>query len=154
MVTSSELNFIYSHVICHLTLPTHLHLYYFFYSIKARERALKKQVQAEYEGIAPVNDIQAQLEGNAESVDQTVLTSGPIRYAFVGDRIAQAFFDSPSAFGVESDVGWRVSIVDDLESLCSLQEGRFRKASQRRRSRVMEYNPEVVDAEYTLNAKY
>lgn len=105
-------------MICHLTLPIHLHLYHFFYPIKARERALKKQVQAECEAIAPVNDIQAQLEENAESVDQTVLTSESIRYAFVERaRIAQAFFDSPSAFVVESDVGWLVSIVDDLVSL-------------------------------------
>ncbi len=73
--------------------------------IKARERALKKQVQAEYDAIAPVKDIQAQLEGNTESVDQTVVTSGPVRYAFVErSRIAQAFFDLPSAFDAESDV--------------------------------------------------
>jgi len=86
--------------------------------IKAQERALKKQIQAEYDAIAPVKDIQAQLEGNTESVDQTVLTSGPVRYAFVErSRIAQAFFDPPSAFGAEGDVGWRVSIVNDLVSL-------------------------------------
>lgn len=82
--------------------------------IKARERALKKQVQAEYDAIAPVNDIQAQLERNAESIDQTVSTSGPVRYAFVERaRVVQAFFDPPSAFNAEGDVNWRVSIVDD-----------------------------------------
>jgi hypothetical protein len=37
--------------------------------IKARERALKKQIQAEYNIIASMNDIQAQLEGNAKSVN-------------------------------------------------------------------------------------
>ncbi len=121
--------------------------------IKARERALKKQVQAEYDVIASMNDIQAQLEGNAESIDQTVSTSESIRYAFVERAcIAQAFFDPPSAFDAEGDVGWRVSIVDDLVSLCPLQEGRFRKVSRRRRIRVIECDLEDVDAEYTLNA--
>lgn len=92
--------------------------------IKARERALKKQVQAEYDAIAPANDIQAQLEGNTESVDQTVPASGPIRYTFVEiARVAQAFFDPPSAFGTEGDVSWRVSVVNDLVSLCPRQEG-------------------------------
>lgn len=89
--------------------------------IKAREWALKKQVQAEYNAITPVNDIQAQLKGNAESIDQTVSTSGPIQYAFVERaRVAQAFFDPPSAFNAEGDVNWRVSIVNDLVSLCPL----------------------------------
>jgi len=121
--------------------------------IKARERALKKQVQAEYDVIASMNDIQAQLEGNAKSIDQTVPIFGSIRYAFVERaRIAQAFFDSPSAFDAEGDVGWRVSIVDDLMSLCSLQEGRFRKVSRRRRIRVIECDLKNVDAKYTLNA--
>lgn len=121
--------------------------------IKVRERALKKQVQAEYDAIAPVNDIQAQLEGNAESIDQTVSTSRPVRYAFVERaRVAHAFFDPPSAFNAEGDVNWRVSIVDDLVSLCPLQEGRFRKASRKRRSRIIECDSEDVDAECTLNA--
>lgn len=121
--------------------------------IKARERALKKQVQAEYDNIVPVNDIQAQLEGNAESIDQTVSTSGPVRYALVERaRVAQAFSDPPSAFNAEGDVNWRVSIVDDLVSPCTLQEGRFRKASRKRRSRIIECDSEDVDAEPTLNA--
>lgn len=121
--------------------------------IKARERAFKKQVQAEYDAIAPVNDIQAQLEGNAESIDQTVSASGPVRYAFVERaRVAQAFFDSPSAFNAEGDVYWRISIVDDLVSLCPLQKGRFRKASRKRRGRIVECDSEKIDAECILNA--
>ena len=120
--------------------------------IKARERALKKQVQAEYDAIAPVNVIQAQLEGNAESIDQTVSTSGPIRYAFVEKaRVAQAFFDPPSGFNAEGDLNWRVSIVDDLVSLCPLQEGRFRKTSRKRKSRIIECDSEDIDAQCTLN---
>jgi len=73
--------------------------------IKARERVLKKQVQAEYDVIASMNDIQAQLEENVKSIDQTVLISESIRYAFVKrSRIAQIFFDSSSAFDVENNV--------------------------------------------------
>jgi len=73
--------------------------------IKARERTLKKQVQAEYDIIASMNDIQAQLEENAKSIDQTVFTFESIQYAFVKRAcIAQTFFDSSSAFDVENDV--------------------------------------------------
>ena len=62
--------------------------------IKVRERALKKQIQAEYNATAPVNDIYAQLEGTTESVYGTFLITEPIQYAFVErSRIAKAFFD-------------------------------------------------------------
>lgn len=73
--------------------------------IKARERALKKQVQAEYDVIASMNDIQAQLEENAKSIDRAILISKSIRYVFVKrSRIAQTFFDSSSTSDEESDV--------------------------------------------------
>jgi len=73
--------------------------------IKARERVLKKQVQAEYDVIALMNDIQAQLEENVKSIDQTVLISESIRYAFVKrSRIAQIFFDLSLAFDVKGNV--------------------------------------------------
>lgn len=91
--------------------------------IKAWERALKKQVQAEYDAIASVNDIQAQLEGNAESVDQTVFTSGPVRYAFVERaRVAQAFFNPPSAFNVEGDVNCVLCKKADFVKLAKNKE--------------------------------
>ena len=107
--------------------------------IKVRERALKRQIQAEYDAIAPVKDIQAQLEGTVEPVCGTLPTSGPIQYAFVErSRIAKAFFDPPLTLGTNGDADWRVSIVDDLVSLCALQEGRFRKARQKQRIRVIE----------------
>jgi len=43
--------------------------------IKASERALKKQIQAEYDIIASINNIQAQLEENAKSINRAILTS-------------------------------------------------------------------------------
>ena len=121
--------------------------------IKARERALKKQVQAEYNIIASMNDIQAQLEENAKLIDQTVFIFESIQYAFVKRAcIAQIFFNLSSAFNVENDVSWRVLIVNNLMSLCSLQESRFRKVSWRRRIWVIECNLKNVDAKYILNA--
>lgn len=100
-----------------------------------------------------MNDIQAQLEGNVEPINQTVSNSGSVWYAFVERaRVAQSFFNLLSAFNAEGDVNWRVLIVDDLVSLCPLQEGRFHKASRKRRSRIIECDSEDVNAEYTLNA--
>lgn len=37
--------------------------------IKAQEQVFKKQVEAKYDVIAPVNDIQVQLEGNTEPIN-------------------------------------------------------------------------------------
>ena len=42
-------------------------------------------------------------------------------------RIATAFFDPPSAPGIDGNVNWRISTVDDMVSLCTQREGRFRK---------------------------
>ena len=106
--------------------------------IKVRERALKKQIQAEYDAMAPVNDIQAQLEGTTESVCGILPIREPIQYTFVErSRIAKAFFDPPSTLNTDGNLDWRVSIVDDLVSLCALQEGRFRKARSKQRTRVI-----------------
>ena len=107
--------------------------------IKARERAFKKQIQAEYNVIVSVKDIQTQFEENAESIDQIVSIFGSIRYAFKKKiRIAQAFFDPPSEINAEGDVNWRISIMNDLVSLCSLQKSRFRKTSRQRKNRIIE----------------
>ena len=121
--------------------------------IKAWDWTLKKQVQAKYDVIASMNDIQAQLEENAKSIDQTVFIFESIQYAFVKRAcIAQIFFNSSSAFNVENNVSWRVSIVNDLMSLCSLQESRFRKVSWRRRIQVIKCDLKNVDVKYILNA--
>lgn len=102
--------------------------------IKTRERELLKQIHKEYDAVAPVQDMRAQLEGDTESLSPILSTSGPVRYALVErSRIAKAFFDPPSTRGAEGNVDWRVSIVDDMVSLCIRQEGRFRKARRIRR---------------------
>ena len=102
--------------------------------IKARERELMNQIQKEYDAVAPVKDMRAQLEGDAESLSPILCTSGRVRYAFMErSRIAKAFFNPPSTRGAEGDVDWRVSIVDDMMSLCIRQERVFRKARRIRR---------------------
>ena len=120
--------------------------------IKARERELMNQIQKEYDAVAPVQDMRAQLEGNAESLRLILFTSGRVRYVFMKrSRIAKAFFNPPSTRGAEGDVDWRVFIVDDIMSLCIRQEGVFRKA--RRIRRIQARGNDLDDnAERPLNA--
>ncbi len=102
--------------------------------IKARERELINQIQKEYDAVAPVQDMRAQLVGDPESLSLILSTSGRVRYAFMErSRIAKVFFNPPSTRGAEGDVDWRVSIVDDMMSLCIRQKGVFRKARRIRR---------------------
>ena len=62
--------------------------------IKARERELIKDIQKEYDTIAPVQDMRAQLERDAESLSPILSTSGRVRCAFVErSRIAKALLD-------------------------------------------------------------
>ncbi len=66
-------------------------------------------------------------------------------------RIVKAFFDPLSTRDIEDDVDWRVSIVDDMVSLCIRQEGVFRKARRIRRIHVRESDLDD-NAERPLNA--
>ncbi|KAL2045104.1 hypothetical protein ABVK25_012232 [Lepraria finkii] len=94
------------------------------------------EIQREHDATAPVQDILAQLEGNHKSVNSVLPTLGPIQYAFEERaRIAKAFFDPPSTTTTEAILEWRISIAEDMVSLCSRQEGIFRKARQMRRIR-------------------
>ncbi|KAF6238810.1 hypothetical protein HO173_003317 [Letharia columbiana] len=121
--------------------------------IKARERELMKQIQKEYDAIAPVQDMRAQLEGDVELLSLILPASGPDEFAFVErSRIAKAFFDPPSTRGPEGDVDCRVSIVDDMVSLCIRQEGVFRKARRIRRIQGRKSHPRDADTECTSNA--
>ena len=73
--------------------------------IKARERELIKQIQKEYDVVAPVQDMRAQLKEDAKSLSPILSTSGRIRYAFMErSRIAKAFFNPPSTRDAEGDV--------------------------------------------------
>ncbi len=110
------------------------------------------QIQKEYDAVAPVQDMRAQLKGDAELFRPILSTSGRVRYAFMErSRIAKAFFNPPSTRGAEGDLDWRVSIVDDMMSLCIRQEGVFRKARGIRRIQARE-NDLDDDAGRPLNA--
>ena len=110
-----------------------------------------KQIQKEYDAVTPVQDMRGQLEGDLESLNPILSTSGPVQYVFVErSRIAKAFFDPPSTHDAESDVDWRVFIVDDMVSLCVRQEGVFRKARRIRRTQVRKSY--FDDVEHPLNA--
>ena len=111
-----------------------------------------KQIQKEYDAVTPVQDMRGQLEGDLESLNPILSTSGPVQYVFVErSRIAKAFFDPPSTHDAESDVDWRVFIVDDMVSLCVQQEGMFRKARPIRRTQVRKSYLDD-DVEHPLNA--
>ena len=97
--------------------------------VKARERNLKKRIQAEYDTVTPVQDILAQLAGDMASIDSMSPTPGSVQYAFAErSRIAMPSFNPLLGPSASDNVDWRTSIVDDMVSLCTRQEGRFRKA--------------------------
>lgn len=66
-------------------------------------------------------------------------------------RIAKAFFDSSSIRDAEYNVNWRISIVDDIMSLCIRQKKVFRKARRIRRIQVRESDLDD-NAEYPSDA--
>ena len=76
-----------------------------------------------------MKDMRAQLERDAKSLDFILFILERVRYAFIKrSRIAKAFFNSSSTRDAESDVNWRIFIVDDMMSLCIRQKKVFRKA--------------------------
>ena len=118
--------------------------------IKVQERALKKQIQAEYDAMAPVNDIHAQLEGTTESVCGKFPITEPIQYAFVErSHITKAFFNLLLTLSTDGNLDWRVSVIDDLVSLCALQEGHFRKARSKQRTQAINDYSDDCDSDNT-----
>jgi len=99
--------------------------------LKEKKRALKRQLQANYDAAAPMQDMLAQL-----AVDETLLfpvqpPSASLKYAFEERaRIAQAFFDPSSSPKGDRAFEQQIAIVDDLASLCTRQERRLRKPRQ------------------------
>jgi hypothetical protein len=100
-----------------------------------------------------VQDIQAQLKGDTESVDPILPTSGPVRYTFAErSRIVKAFFDPLLTRGAKGDVGRRVSIIDDMVSIYSRQKGVFRIARRIWRIQVKKGHSDKAGTERRLNA--
>ena len=100
-------------------------------TLKEKGRALKTQLQADYDAAAPMQDMLAQLAGNDLILSPVQPRPAPLEYAFEErTRIAQAFFDSPSSARCDNNLDRQISIVDDLVSLCTHQERRLRKPRQ------------------------
>jgi len=99
--------------------------------LKEKGRALKAQLQADYDAAAPMQDILAQLAVNDAVLSPVQPPPVPVEYAFEERaRIAQAFFDPPSSAKAAGTLDRQISIVDDLVSLCTRQERRPRKPRQ------------------------
>ena len=96
--------------------------------LKEKGRALKAQLQADYDAAAPMQDMLAQIAVNDAVLSPVQPPSAPVEYAFEERaRIAQAFFDPPSSAKCNGNLDRQVLIVEDLVSLCVRQERRPRK---------------------------
>ena len=77
-----------------------------------------KQIQKEYDAVAPVQDIRAQLEGDIELLSPILYILGRVRYAFIKRLyIVKAFFDPLLTRNTEGDIDYRVSIINNIMSL-------------------------------------
>ncbi len=96
--------------------------------LKEKERALKTQLQADYDAAAPMQDMLAQITVNNAVLSPIQPPPAPIKYAFEERaRIARAFFDPPSSTKYDGNLDRQVFIIDDFVSLCNRQERRPRK---------------------------
>jgi len=96
--------------------------------LKEKGRALKAQLQADYDTAAPMQDMITQLAVNDAILSPVQPRPVPVEYAFEERaRIAQAFFDPSSSAKCDRNLDRQISIVDDLVSLCTRQERRPRK---------------------------
>ena len=99
--------------------------------LKENGRALKVQVQADYDATAPMQDMLAQTAVNDAVLSPVQLPPAPIKYAFEERaRIAQAFFDPPPSAKCDGSLDRQITIVDNLVSLCTRRERRPRKPRQ------------------------
>jgi len=99
--------------------------------LKEKGRALKAQLQADYDSTAPMQDMLAQIAVNDVVLSLVQPPPAPVKYTFEERaRIAQAFFDPSSSAKCDGNLDQQISIVDDLVSLCTRQERRPRKPRQ------------------------
>ena len=99
--------------------------------LKERKRALKSQLQAEYDAAAPMQDMLAQMAVDEAAPSPVQPRPAPIEYAFEERaRIAQALFDPPQSAKAGGNLERQIAVVDDMISLCTRQERRPRKPRQ------------------------
>lgn len=103
------------------------------YTFKEKGRALKAQLQAEYDAAAPIQDMLTQLAVNGGALSPVQPPPAPVEYAFKERaRIAHTFFDPPVSAEYDGNLDRQISIVEDFVSLCTRQEKRPRKPRQTR----------------------
>lgn len=99
--------------------------------LKENGRALKTQLQVDYDVTASMQDMLAQLAINDVVLSSVQSSSIPVEYAFEKRaHIVQVFFDPSSFVNCDENLDRRIFIVDDLISLCTRQERRPRKSRQ------------------------
>ena len=97
--------------------------------VKERKRALKSQLQAEYDAAAPMQDMLALMAVDEAAPSPVQPPPAPIEYAFEERaRIAQTLFDPPQSAKPDGNLERQIAIVDDLISLCTRRERRPRKS--------------------------
>ncbi len=96
--------------------------------LKEKERALKMQLQVDYDAAASMQDMLAQLAVNDAVLFPVQPLSAPVEYAFEERaRIGQAFFAPSSSAKSDGNLDRQIFIVNDLISLCTRRERRPRK---------------------------
>ena len=99
--------------------------------LKEKGRALKTQLQADYDAAAPMQDMLDQLADKNPILSPVQPPLAPPKYTFEERaRIAQAFFDPPLSAKYDGNLDRQITIVNDLVSLCSRRERRPRKPRQ------------------------
>lgn len=123
-------------------------------TVRAWEWVLLKQVQAEYDAAAPVKDIRDQLNGLAQLFDQPLSGPGVVRHSFIErTRIAEAFFDQPTAFTADDGLARRIRIIWDLALLCTLREIRTSTVRRKQSCWVNSIGDQVEDLSASESSK-
>ena len=114
-------------------------------AIRQRERAVLRKIQKEYNATAPLQDIQEQINGNAETINAKLVV-GLIKYPFPERfRIAKVFLDSESR--PADDLFARLALIEDLILLCRRQEIRLCTRLRKTKDQSCEIAVDVDDPE-------
>ena len=117
-------------------------------TIKARERELLEEVKARHDRVAPVQAIQRQLSGLQVPPKEIPAAASPVQHVFTErSRIAEAFSSPPSTFRGADGFRRRVQVVQDMISLCSLQERHDSKKLLGRRIARAKLKEDLMDCD-------
>lgn len=96
--------------------------------LKEKGRALKAQLQAEYDAMAPIQDMLDQLADNNTMLSPVQSPQILPEYTFEErSRIAQAFFNPSSSLKYDGNLDRHIAIINDLVLLYTRRERRPRK---------------------------